>query len=90
MTDMNTVDNILEKVDPKNRASIQEAASALIGLNNIAEGDTVTITDGSTYPYEGQTGKVVSIDKATGMSKVKFPNNENPVDMITSLLIPIK
>lgn len=87
---MNNVEKILEKVDPRNKASIQEAANQLIGLNNVSEGDEVTVTDGSTYPYEGQKGKVTRIDKNTGMALVKFPNCADPVALVTSLLIPIK
>jgi transcription antitermination factor NusG len=87
---MNNVEQILEKVDPRNRASVQEAANQLIGLNNISEGDSVTVTDDSTLPYEGQVGKVTSIDRETGMAMVKFPNTAESVPFMTSLLIPIK
>jgi transcription antitermination factor NusG len=87
---MKTVAQILEAVDPRNKASVMEAASELIGLNNVSEGDEVTITDCSTYPYEGQIGKVTKIDKETGMAHVKFPNANEAVPFLTSLLIPLK
>lgn len=84
------IEKVINKVDPKNRASIQEAANALIGLNSVVEGDTVTVTDDSTLPYEGQTGKVITIDRNSGMAMVKFPNAADPVPMMVNLLIPIK
>ena len=86
---MNNVEQIIQKVDLRNKASIQEAADQLIGLNNVSEGDNVTVTDDSTYPYEGQVGKVTKVDKDTGMAFVKFANNSEPVPFMTSLLLPV-
>jgi hypothetical protein len=86
---MNNVDQILEKVDLRNKASIQEAASELIGMNNVSEGDNVTVVDGSTLAYEGQVGKVTKIDKDTGLAFVKFPNAAEPVPFMCSLLVPV-
>ena len=87
---MNNVEQIIEKVDPRNKASIQEAVSQLVGLNNVSEGDEVTVTDDSTYGYEGQVGKVTKLDRDSGMAMVKFPACSEPVAFFTSLLIPIK
>ena len=85
----NTLQQIIDRVDPKVPASIQEAASELIGLS-ISEGDNVTVVDGSTLPYEGQVGQVVKIDKDTGFAHVKFPNAKEPVPFLAGLLVPIK
>jgi transcription antitermination factor NusG len=86
---MNKVDQILERVDLKSKTSIQEAASEMIGMNNVSEGDDVTVVDGSTFPYEGQVGKVTKIDKDTGLAHVKFPSAAEPVPFLCSLLVPV-
>lgn len=86
---MNNIEEIISKVDLKNRASIQEAANQLIGLNSVSEGDEVTVTDNNYYAFEGQVGRVTKVDAEQGVAHVKFPNMAEPVVMMTNLLIPV-
>jgi len=83
------IEAIISKVDLRNKASIMEAANQLIGLNNVSEGDEVTVTDNDYYPFEGQVGRVTKVVPEQGVAHVKFPNVAEPVVMMTNLLIPV-
>jgi len=83
-----SIAQIVESVDLSKPETIQAALIESIGDTGVKAGGKVAILFDPTYPYDGQTGSVVSVDERTGTSKVKFANGSE-VNLQSSLLLPI-
>ena len=87
MNETITISAILERVDPKNKASVTEAASQLFS-KGIKPGATVAVVgDEGILPYEGVKGKVMAVEGA--YARVKMPNGHE-VPLMLHMLHPVK
>ena len=85
---MKSISQIVESVDLKKPATIEQALCESIGDTGVKSGGSVAVLDDPTYPYAGQRGTVVSVDDSHGVAKVKFPNGAE-VNLQSTILIPL-
>jgi len=88
--DDNAVNEAIAKVDLRSETSIQEAASMLLGGNNIKPGDKVVqINDNDSFPYQGIKGTAKGASsKGSGWTDVEYPDGV-VVPVMTNLLLPV-
>jgi TPP-dependent indolepyruvate ferredoxin oxidoreductase alpha subunit len=83
---INPVEKIIEKMDPRNQASVGQAMAEAINDNNVKVGMSVAVVGDPTYPFDGCKGVVKAING--GFADVEFANNVT-APLHINLLIPV-
>lgn len=83
---MSTIEQIIEKLDPKNPESVASALAESMNDNNVKVGSKVAVVGHDIYDFDGQAGTVKSINN--GFADVEFGGKMSaPIQV--NMLIPV-